>query len=91
MAYFVIVNGRGTWLLIKVASHIDPPGSRWVNFSLKDTRKVHRFKTLYMLSWHIDEKRMSDSSEWRELQKRSADLAEWCAKEIEMHMEKESV
>lgn len=91
MAYFVVVGGRGTWILFKVASCIDPPNSRWVNFSLKDYRKANRFKQLYMLSWHIDERRIADSSEWRDLQRRSANMAEWCKGEIEKHMETNDV
>ena len=86
MAYFAVISGRGTWILFKVASYIDPPGSRWVNFSLKDYRKVHRFKTLYMLSWHMDERRIAESSEWRDLMERNTNLAEWCKAEIEKHM-----
>lgn len=86
MAYFVFVGGKGTWLLIKVASHIDPPNSRWVSFSLKDTRERHRHKNLYMLTWHIDERRVADSSEWRELRRRQPRMADWCRAEIEKHM-----
>lgn len=89
MAYFVIIGGRGTWMLMKVASCIDPPHSRWVNFSLKDYRKAHRHKQLYMLSWHMDENRIAESSEWRELNARSLALAEWCEREIASHMAKE--
>lgn len=89
MAYFVIVGGAGTWMLMKVASCIDPPGSRWVNFSLKNYRRAHRHKQLYMLSWHIDERRLADSSEWRELQNDHAGMAAWCESAIRKHMKKE--
>lgn len=87
MAFFIVVGERGTWVLFKVASYIDKPDSPWVSFHLKDYRKAHRFKQLYMLTWHIHERRIADSSEWKELKKRSALMADWVKTEIETHME----
>lgn len=89
MAVFVVADRRGTWVLFKVASYIDAPDRPWITFHLKDYRKVHRFKRLYMLTWHVEEKRLADSSEWKELKRRSAIMAQWCEAAIERHMETE--
>lgn len=87
MAYFLLVADHPKWPLFLVASYLNQD-SAYVSFDLRRAKpkKYALAKNMFMLSWHISEKRLMPSSEWRQLQKHDAVLADWALAKIEEFM-----
>lgn len=87
MAYFLLVADHPRWPLFLVASHLNQD-SEYVSFDLRRARprKDPLVKDMYMLSWHIGEKRLMPSSEWRYLMRKDKRLAMWAQAKIEEFM-----
>ena len=89
MAHFVLVADHPKWPLYLVVSYLDQDRP-YARFDLRRTppqKRKWNCKNMFMLSWSINERRIMESSEWRDLLSYSDSLAEWAKLEIERYME----
>lgn len=88
MAYFELVAGHPKWPLYLVVSHLDE-NRPYMRFDLRRTpprRKQWSCKDMFMLSWSTEQRRIMESSEWRDLVDFDKSLAEWAKSEIERYI-----
>ena len=86
MAHFETLAQIPGWTIYETRSYLDDPGSPWRAFYVRPLKvKDVLRKRIYMLTWHDDERRLADSSEWRDMNAYNPQLAMWALTQIKLH------